>query len=95
MGVIGHSAYFADQVQSLASVRHGRKFSVGIVHPGSYHFGTGAAEKMTVTSGELEVKIKGKETFQLYPAGTSFEVAANSGFDCKAEHPASYHCEYL
>jgi len=88
--------YFDGNVKSLANKRLGRKFSVGIISPGEYYFGTDCAERMHVTCGELRVKVDGKEdAFVVYAAGTCFEVAAKSGFAVRAEHPTAYHCEYL
>jgi uncharacterized protein YaiE (UPF0345 family) len=87
--------YFDDKVQSLASERHGAKFSIGIMEPGLHHFGTNAAERMNCTSGEMIVKVDGATEFRHYPRGTAFEVAANSGFDCKIEATTTYMCEYL
>jgi len=92
---IEHNSYFEAGVQSLASTRHGRKFSVGIISEGTYHFGTGAAERMTVVSGLLTVKIDGTSDWIPFPAGTNFEVAANSGFDAKATGDTAYQCEYI
>lgn len=92
---ISHNQYFDSKVQSLASERHGRKFSVGIIAAGTYHFGTAAAERMTVISGMLTVKIDGTDEWVHYPAGTNFEVAANSGFDVKTSVDTAYQCEYL
>mmetsp|Transcript_30805 Transcript_30805/g.64578 ORF Transcript_30805/g.64578 Transcript_30805/m.64578 type:complete len:99 (+) Transcript_30805:250-546(+) len=96
---IQHAAYFESQVQSLASERHGRKFSVGIISAGTYHFGTVAAERMTVISGMLTAKLdddgSSSEEWINYPAGTNFEIAANSGFDVKATVDTAYQCEYL
>ena len=93
---ISHNQYFDSKVQSLASERHGRKFSVGIIAAGTYHFGTAAAERMTVISGMLTVKADGtQEEWVHYPAGTNFEVAANSGFDVKTSVDTAYQCEYL
>lgn len=55
---ISHNNYFNSQVQSLATERNGQKFSVGIIASGSIHyFGTSAAERMTVISGMLLVKL--------------------------------------
>ena len=94
-GPIVLSEYFEGGIKSLKNERHGRAFSVGIINPGQYHLGTAKAEKMYVTCGELEVKLDGTKDFVTYPAGTCFEVAANSGFTAKATHPTGYHCEYL
>mmetsp|Transcript_26747 Transcript_26747/g.39098 ORF Transcript_26747/g.39098 Transcript_26747/m.39098 type:complete len:96 (+) Transcript_26747:111-398(+) len=93
---IQHNSYFDAGVQSLASERHGRKFSVGIISKGTYHFGTDAAERMSVISGLLKVKVDGTDDeWVSFPAGTNFEVASKSGFDVKAEVDTAYQCEYL
>ena len=92
---ITHSAYFESNVQSLASERHGRKFSVGIISVGTYHFGTGAAERMSVISGMLTANLDGEDEWINYPAGTNFEIKANSGFDVKTTVDTAYQCEYL
>ncbi len=92
---ISHNSYFDGGVQSIASTRNGKKFSVGIIAQGTYHFGTDAAERMTVVSGLLTVKIDGSDDWIAFPAGTNFEVPAKSGFDVKATGDSAYQCEYL
>ncbi|GFH54102.1 hypothetical protein CTEN210_10578 [Chaetoceros tenuissimus] len=92
---ITHQSYFDAKVQSLASTRNGRKFSVGIIAEGEYHFGTEAAERMTVISGLLTIKVDGTSDWIAFPPGTYFEVPANSGFDVKATGDSAYQCEYL
>lgn len=72
----------------------GSKKTLGLIYAGSYHFGTDAAERMTVTSGELHAKLAGG-TWVIYPAGTAFEVPGKSGFDVKAIAPTAYLCEFL
>jgi purine/pyrimidine-nucleoside phosphorylase len=91
--MLTHNTYFDGQVQSVGYERHGRRMTVGVIAPGEYHFGTDAPERMTVVSGELEVKHG--TAWRAYPAGTSFEVAAKSGFDVRAGQPAAYLCEFL
>lgn len=93
--MLKHNSYFEGKVQSLGFERNGRRFTAGVVAAGEYHFDTAAAERMNVTSGELVVRIAGGEEWRHYPAGSSFEIAANSGFDIKAELPAAYVCEFL
>lgn len=91
-----HNTYFDGKVQSVGFERNGMKATVGVIEPGQYHFGTKAAERMTVTSGALRAKLDGAKAWIDYPAGTSFEVAANSGFDVEAVGgPAAYLCEFL
>jgi purine/pyrimidine-nucleoside phosphorylase len=93
--MLKHNSYFDGGVQSVAFERHGRRATVGVIAPGDYHFGTEAAERMTVTSGQLRVRPDGGE-WALYPAGTAFEIAANSGFDVSpVGGAAAYLCEFL
>jgi uncharacterized protein YaiE (UPF0345 family) len=91
--MLKHNTYFEGKVQSIGFVRHGRRMTAGVIAPGEYHFGTEAPERMTVVSGELEAK-QG-DSWNVYPAGTSFEVPAKSGFDVRAREPAAYLCEFL
>jgi purine/pyrimidine-nucleoside phosphorylase len=91
--MLKHNAYFDGQVQSIGFERNGRKMTAGVIAPGEFHFGTDAPERMTVISGELEAKVH--ESWRVYPAGTSFEVPAKSGFDVRARQPAAYLCEFL
>ena len=93
--MLSHNSYFDDQVQSVAFARHGRKESVGVIAPGSYHFGTEAAERMSIISGEANVQRDGSEHSTVYAAGSAFEVAANSGFTISCSEPCAYRCEYL
>ena len=94
--MLKHNTYFDGRVQSVGFERNGLKATVGVIEPGEYHFGTGAAERMTVTSGLLKVKQAGSDEWLAYPQGTSFEVGANSGFDVQAVGgPAAYLCEFL
>ncbi len=93
--MIKHNTYFEGAVQSVGFERNGQKATVGVIAPGEYHFGTGAAERMTVVSGALRAKLPGSD-WQLFPAGAYFEVPANSGFDVQAVGgPAAYLCEFL
>ena len=89
-----HNSYFDGNVQSIGFERHGRQATVGVIAPGTYHFGTDAPERMTVLSGELAVKPDGGD-WSPYPAGTVFEIAGRSGFDVRAAQPSAYLCEFL
>jgi uncharacterized protein YaiE (UPF0345 family) len=93
--MLKHNSYFEGRVQSVGYERHGRRFTAGVIAAGEFHFGTDAPERMSVTSGELWVRVDGQTEFRTYPAGTQFEVAGKSGFDVRAEHPAAYLCEFL
>ncbi len=92
--MLKHNTYFEGGVQSIGFERNGLRATIGAIAPGEYHFDTGAAERMTVTSGCLEADLGAGWT--RYPAGTAFEIAANSGFDVRAVGgPAAYLCEFL
>jgi uncharacterized protein YaiE (UPF0345 family) len=93
--MLQHNGYFDGKVQSIGFVRNGRRATVGVVDQGEFHFGTDAAERMTVVSGELWARLPGEEAWRAFPAGTAFEVPAKSGFDVKAAAPAAYLCEFL
>ena len=93
--MLSANSYFDNAVQSVAFARHGRRQTVGVIAPGRYHFGTEAAERMTVVSGALRIQLDGQEDWQIYPQGTSFEVAAESGFEVEVTECAAYWCEYL
>lgn len=93
--MLKHKTYFEGKVQSIGYERNGRNQTAGVIDAGEFHFGTGAPERMTIVSGELWVKLPGEGAPRLYPAGTTFEVAGNSGFDVRAPAPVAYLCEYL
>ena len=92
--MLKHNAYFDGRVQSIGFERNGLRATVGVIAPGEYHFDTAAAERMTVISGQLRIRMA--DEWQTYPAGTAFEVKAASGFDVQAVGgPAAYLCEFL
>jgi uncharacterized protein YaiE (UPF0345 family) len=95
MSDLKHNTYFDGSVQSVGFERLGRRMTVGVVAPGTYHFDTGAPERMTVVSGELLAKLPGASDFRAYPAGTAFEIPAKSGFEVRAIAAAAYLCEFL
>jgi len=93
--MLKHNVYFEGKVQSIGFERNGRRQTAGVIDSGEFHFNTDAAERMTVVSGELAVKFDGATEWKPYPAGTSFEIGAKSGFDVRATVPAAYLCEFL
>lgn len=92
--MLQHNSYFDGLVQSIGFERNGRRYTAGVFAGGAFHFNTDGPERMTIISGELRVRLPG-EVSRVYPAGTSFEVPARSGFDVEASTPAAYLCEFL
>jgi uncharacterized protein YaiE (UPF0345 family) len=83
--VVSHSVLFPD----------GSKKTLGLIYPGSFHFGTGRPELMQIVSGHCRVRLDGQSEFQSYAAGTAFRVPANSGFDIAVEAGiAEYVCSF-
>lgn len=80
--VVSHTIVFPD----------GRKKTLGLIYPGTYHFGTDKAELMEIVSGTCEVKLDGSETVTPYSAAEAFEVPAKSGFDITVKGGI---CEYI
>ena len=80
--VVSHTVLFAD----------GSKKTIGLIRPGSYHFNTGAPERMEIVAGSCRVTLDGSSATQEYGAGTYFDVAGNSGFTIAV---ASGLCEYI
>ena len=67
--VVSHSILFAS----------GEKKTLGLIYPGTYHFGTDKAEIMEITDGQCA-------------AGTKFSVPAKSGFTITV---SSGICQYI
>ncbi len=86
--------YFEGKVKSIGFENGEGNVTAGVMAPGEYEFGTCEDELMKVVSGELIVKLPGSETFQSYPTGTEFKVAANQKFQLKVEQSTAYLCFY-
>jgi uncharacterized protein YaiE (UPF0345 family) len=80
--VVSHTVLLAD----------GAKKTLGLIYPGSYHFGTGAPERMEIVAGACRVTLDGQTAVKDYAIGTSFDVPGNSGFTI--EVPGGI-CEYI
>src|SRR3954471_11525904 len=83
--VVSHTVLLAD----------GAKKTLGLIYPGSFHFGTGQPELMQIIAGSCRVRIDGEMEFKDYAAGTAFHVPGNSGFDIAVEAGiAEYICSF-
>ncbi len=85
--------YFDNKVVShTILLPDGAKKTLGLIHPGSYHFGTAAPERMEIIAGDCRVTLDGAADAKAYPAGTFFDVPGNSGFTIEV---SSGLCEYV
>jgi len=83
--VVSHTLLFAGGV----------KKTLGLIYPGSFHFGTDAAERMDITAGACRVKLDGESEWKSFAAGTFFRVPAKSGFDIVVDSGiAEYVCSF-
>lgn len=80
--VISHTVLFAD----------GAKKTLGLIYPGSFHFGTGAPERMEIVDGSCRVTLDGTTAASNYAAGQYFDVPGKSGFTIEV---AGGICEYI
>jgi Uncharacterized protein conserved in bacteria len=84
--VVSHTVLFPDK----------SKKTLGLIRPGSYFFGTAAAERMEIVAGECQVTLKDRTEVKTYGAGTWFDVPANSGFTIEVKSGlCEYICSYL
>jgi uncharacterized protein YaiE (UPF0345 family) len=70
----------------------GEKKTLGLIYAGSYHFGTGAPERMEIVAGACRVQLDGGQGWKDYAAGTHFDVPGKSGFTIEV---AGGICEYI
>jgi uncharacterized protein YaiE (UPF0345 family) len=80
--VISHTVLFKDDT----------KKTLGLIRPGTYHFGTDAPERMEIVAGTCTVTIDGSTTKQEYGPGTYFDVPGKSGFTIAV---TTGLCEYV
>jgi uncharacterized protein YaiE (UPF0345 family) len=85
--------YFDGKVVShTVLMPDGAKKTLGLIYPGSYHFGTGAPERMEIVAGTCHVTLDGQPGVKDYAAGAHFDVPGKSGFSIEVK---SGLCEYI
>jgi uncharacterized protein YaiE (UPF0345 family) len=90
------NVYYEGRVISFAFfTSDGARKTAGLVFPGEYEFGTGDAEIMEVTSGELSVILPGSDEWESFRAGEAFDIPGNSKFKCRSEEISEYVCSYI
>lgn len=87
--------YFDGKVKSIGFQTESLPATVGVMAVGDYTFGTDCKEIMSVVSGELTVKLPGRDDWQTFLAGQTFEVEANQSFDLKVVQETAYLCLYV
>ncbi len=84
--VVSHTLLFPD----------GSKKTLGLIYPGSFHFGTGPAERMEIVAGACEVTLDGEAETVGRGSGDTFDVPGKSGFTIRVnEGICEYICSFL
>jgi uncharacterized protein YaiE (UPF0345 family) len=95
-GVTVHTkanVYFDGRVVShTVLMPDGAKKTLGLIYSGSYHFGTGAPERMEIVAGVCHVTIDGQVADKEYASGNHFDVPGKSGFTIEVKDGL---CEYI
>jgi len=91
------NVYFGGKVVSHSiTLADGSRKTLGLVFPGSYHFGAELAEVMEITDGACRVRLDGAAETLAVAAGGRFEVPARSGFTIEvAEGICQYVCSFV
>lgn len=85
-GVISHTILLAD----------GKRKTLGVIRPGTYHFNTDASELMEIVDGACQVTIDGTSRSHPFGAGTHFTVPGKGGFQIVVESGlCQYICSFL
>lgn len=78
--------YFDGKVVSHSVVtKDGSRKTLGIIFPGSYHFGTEASERMEIIAGSCHVTMDADGSEHDIAAGSHFDVPGNSGFTIESK----------
>ena len=84
--VVSHTILFED----------GSKKTLGLIYPGTYHFGTEAAERMEISGGACRVTLDGSADEAAIDEGGFFDVPAKSGFTIHVDADiCQYVCSFL
>lgn len=85
-GVVSHTILLLD----------GKRKTLGVIRPGSYHFKTDAPELMEIVDGACQVTIDGTARAHPFGAGTHFTVPGKGGFQIEVESGlCQYICSFL
>jgi uncharacterized protein YaiE (UPF0345 family) len=73
----------------------GSRKTLGVMMPGEYEFNTGAAERMEILAGELDVQLPGATDWRAVRGGEEFHVPANARFRLRVASLTDYCCSFL
>lgn len=84
--VVSHTIHLAD----------GARKTLGLIYPGSYHFGTDAPERMEIIAGSCRVIMDDDQSLHDISAGSHFDVPGKSGFTIEVgDGICEYVCSFI
>lgn len=86
--------YHGDRVQSLTYDDDNLAFSVGIISPGEYQFGSIKEEIFTVNYGIISAWMEGNDEWKSYKSGDTFVIPSSKNFSLKVTETSAYICHY-
>lgn len=86
--------YHGDRVMSLTYDTEDQSFSIGIISPGEYQFGSIRREIFTVTSGKIMSWVEGNGEWKSCGPGQSFVIPEYKNFKLRVENVSTYICYY-
>lgn len=91
------NVYFEGKVISHTILTpEGQRKTLGVILPGSYYFGTEAAERMEIIEGSCSYVLKDSDETEIVSSGEAFDIPANFGFTITVvDGPCHYVCSFL
>ncbi len=86
--------YHGDKVQSLTHDDGKLAFSVGIISPGEYEFGSIKKEIFSVTHGSISWWFDGEDNWKTANKEQGFEIHGHKNFKLKVSEVSAYICYY-
>ncbi|MBN1196323.1 MAG: DUF1255 family protein [Candidatus Aminicenantes bacterium] len=91
--MIRHNTYFDGRVMSLGPEMETDRFTVGVMEPGEFTFGTTSIEIMEVITGAMDVALPDGSR-RMVGRHESFTVPAGVEFHVSISVPTAYLCSY-
>ena len=85
--------YLEGKVKSLGADSEEGRFTAGVMLPGEYNFKTDQEEHITLTLGNLNIRLPQKE-WKRVSKGETVVVPAGVSFDLRVDKTAAYICFY-
>jgi len=86
--------YFDGKVKSIAFETAAGPATIGVMAAGEYEFGTSTKEIMSVTSGAMDVKLPGSDSWKTIAKDEEFTIEKDQKFGVRISEETAYLCLY-